>query len=344
MNDLETAVMDITYDEWMSQTKKRFHRRSTELRRVDTAFKAFQKGKDKKLNTTDLMRILARHFKVWTGIKGGDHLSSIRNRKKNANDSGPVERLQSLIRTQKYSNITVLRDLNAEVPDKLVLDSSLSCNAMDKAKVTETYNRSKKAVHKARDILLKAKSAGAARDLYERWFGAYDATRHASVISNYNQLCKLFTSGVIIVHDARQQMDVWGDCFGFATPGNKQNYVEFTVGRAFFMKTGFNVPPGATAHQRSAAVKLALANAYNNTSDWTVGTMIHELGHATNNLPDVDYQAPSTYQVSPGGITPSGWDQCSTPDLDLALALNSPALAVVNTDSYGQCAREALAL
>jgi len=335
-------MTDISYNDWMTLTKKSFRRRSPELKRVDTAFNAFQKKRDKKLNTTQEMRNLASQFKVWAGIKGGDHLSSIRNRKRDANDLGPVERLQSLIRTQKFSNMVILRDLNAEVPDKLVLDASLSLKLGDKYKVTETYNRAKKGVHRARDMLLKAKSPGPERVLYERWFGAYNAIRHTAVIKNYSQLCKLFTSGVIIVHDARSQMDAWGDCFGFAMPGKKQNYVEFTVGRAFFLKTGYSVAPGATRLQRSSAVKLALSKAYSETSDWTVGTMIHELGHATNNLPDVDFQAPATFQVSPGGLTPPGWDQCSTPDLDLALAINSPALAVRNTDNYGQCAREAL--
>ncbi len=333
-------MTDITYDEWMNQTKKRFHRRSAELKRLDAAFKAFERSK----GSGSSLQNLAQAFNIWVGIKGSDYLGSIRNRKLDASGVGPVEKLQSLIRTHRMSNIATIRTLHRDVPDRLVLDATLSANIGDKTKLRETYNRAKMAVHVARDTVLKAKTAGPEQTLYEKWFGTFESTRHLQVVKNFQGLCNLFDTGVIIVHDARAQMDAWGECFGFAMPGNKKNYVEFTVGRAFFLKTGYHVVPGATHRQRGQAVRQALKQAYKNTTDWTVGTMVHELGHATNNLPDVDFQAPNTYQVSPGGMTPDGWEQCSTPALDVDLALASPDLAIVNTDNYGQCAREALAL
>ncbi len=154
----------------------------------------------------------------------------------------------------------------------------------------------------------------------------------------------LFDTGVIIVKDARTMPGVWGDCYGFAMPGDKKNYVEFTIGRAFFLKTGYTVVPGATPNERRDAVQAALRDAYSSLSDWTIGTMVHELGHATNNLPDVDFMGPATYQISPGGMTPDGWEQCSYPAIDKALAIARPDLAVQNTDCYGQCAREALSV
>ena len=285
-------------------------------------------------------------FKIWVTLQNTKHdqgiVDSIRNRKKDEHGQGPAERLQSLIRGTQLSNVAIVRDLQAEVVDRLVMDASLR-SLKDSSKVRETYNRSSLAVHEGRDLLLKANSAGsAARATYVRWFGAYNADRAAVVRQNIKNLCTLFDTGVITMKDARQMVGAWGDCFGFAMPGTQKNYVEFTVGRAFFLKTGWTVAPGATPLQRRDAVALALTEAYTSMSDWTVGTMIHELGHATNALPDVDFQAPNSYQVSPGGLTPNGWDQCSTPALDMALAIARPDLAVQNTDSYGQFCREAL--
>lgn len=114
------------------------------------------------------------------------------------------------------------------------------------------------------------------------------------------------------------------------------------MGQGFFSKTGFKVAPGATPADRKLAFQQALEQSYSKTSDWTVGTMEHELSHATNGLPDVDFQAPSTYEVAPPGLTRNGWEQVSTPDLDLALAVARPDLAVLNVDNYGQCVCEAL--
>jgi hypothetical protein len=333
-------MADITYTEWMNLTKKRFHKRSSELKRVDKAFKNYEnRGK----RASDL-QALAKQFHLWVQLKSAgskDAMQSIRNRKINDAGAGPVERLQSLIRTTKMSNIAIIRDLNKDVPDKLVMDTTLSSNLFDRNKVRETYNRSRNAVEKAHATALKSATPGPARNLFEKWFGPYDETRKKQVIKNLHNLNNLFRSGVIIIKDGRGIQGVWGDCFGFAMPGNKKNYVEFTIGRAFFLKQGYHVVPGATPAQRSAAVKLALNNAYNNTSDWTVGTMIHELGHAINNLPDVNFQPPATYQIHPG-MTPAGWDQVSTPDLDNALAIADPGLAVQNTDNYGQFCRECL--
>ncbi|MEY4589877.1 MAG: Lysine-specific metallo-endopeptidase, partial [Pseudomonadota bacterium] len=270
-----------------------------------------------------------------------DLMHSIRNRKVDSEGFGPVERLQSLIRSSTVSNVAIIRDLNREVQDRLVMDTTLSSSMFDRNKVSETYNRSKLAVSNALAAVLKTGTAGAERTRFVKWFGAYNEARKQEVVKNFRNLNSLFTSGVIIVKDARAIPGAWGDCFGFAMPGNKQNYVEFSVGRAFFLKQGYNTMPGATPQERGDAVKLALAQAYANTSDWTVGTMIHELGHAINNLPDVNFQAPATYAIHPG-MTPGGWTQVSTPDLDEALAIARPELAVQNTDNYGQFARECL--
>jgi hypothetical protein len=341
-------MADITYDEWMDLTKKSWKLRSGSLKDVDKAFKAYEDATGPGAKSTALQE-LSRKFRVWVGTKGGSDLGlgnaihSIRNRKTDDSGQGPVERLQSLIRGVKLSNVAIVRDLQAEVPDRLVMDSTLNTDLKTRFKVRETYDRAARAVDLGRTAALKASTAGTAeRTLYERWFGAYDATRAQAVRRNLKGLCDLFNSGVIIVHDARTLVGAWGDCFGFAMPGDKKNYVEFTVGRAFFDKKGWAKVPGQTLQERNEAVQLALASAYSETSDWTVGTMIHELGHAANSLPDVDFQAPSSYQVSPGGLTPMGWTQCSTPALDQALALADPDLAVVNTDSYGQFCREAL--
>lgn len=333
-------MTDITYTQWMDLTKKKFHIRSAELKSVDKAFKEYdERGK----RASDLQN-LAKQFQIWVNLKAAgskDAIHSIRNRKADVNGFGPVERLQSLIRTTKVSNAAIIRDMNKEVQDTLVMDVTLSSEMFAKSKITETYNRSKQAVRKALTTAQKSSSPGTERVLYEKWFGSYNAVRKETVIKNLRGLYNLFNGGVIIIKDARSMPGAWGDCFGFAMPGNKKNYVEFSVGRAFFLKQGYHVAPGATPLQRSNAVKLALQQAYLNTSDWTVGTMIHELGHATNDLPDVNFQAPSTYQVHPG-MTPNGWEQVSTPDLDVNLAIAQPALAVRNTDNYGQFCRECL--
>jgi hypothetical protein len=338
-------MAEITYDEWMTLTAKSWKRRSPELKRVDKAFEAYSKAKTSGVKTNALQE-LSRVFKLWVTAQQDKHdqgiHDSIRNRKKDEHGQGPAERLQSLIRGSQVSNVAIRRDLQAEVPDRLVMDVSLR-NLKDSSKVREAYNRSNLAAHEGRDLLLKASTGGTpARTVYERWFGPYTVDRASVVRGNIKGLCDLFDIGVIIMKDARQLAGAWGDCFGFAMPGNKRNYVEFTLGRAFFLKKGWSVLPGANPAQRRAAVAQALTEAYSEMSDWTVGTMIHELGHATNNLPDVDFQAPNSYQVSPGGLTPDGWDQCSTPALDMALAIARPDLAVLNTDNYGQFCREAL--
>lgn len=333
-------MTDITYAEWMDLTKKKFHSRSAELKKVDKAFKKYDEGGKRAAD----LHALAKEVRIWVQIKNadlGNCNKSIRNRKEDSNHLGPVERLYSLIRTTAMSNTAIIRDLNQAVPDRLVMDSTLLSKVHDTLKVKETYERSKNAVERALQIALKSGSLGKERDLYERWFGAYNVDRKKKVIKNLQNLNSLFISGVIIVHDARNSPEPWGGCFGFAMPGNKANYVEFSIGRAFFLRQRYHVTPGATPLERGNAVTQALQQAYNNTTDWSVGTMIHELGHAVNNLPDVNFHAPSTYQTHPG-MTPKGWDQVSTPDLDKALAIANPALAVQNTDNYGQFARECL--
>lgn len=341
-------MADITYDDWMDQTKKSWKRRSSALSGVDKAFKAYEDATTGGVKASALQE-LARLFRVWIQSKGGSDLglgnalTSIRNRQADGSGQGPVERLQSLIRGAKMTNVAIVRDLQAELPDRLVMEASLRASAFDKGKVQETYDRARRAVELGRDMALQAATSGSAGNtLYVRWFGVFSQERARTVRANLKGLCDLFSTGVIIVKDARGLQGAWGDCFGFAMPGKQKNYVEFSVGRAFFLKNGWTKTPGSTPQERSTAVATALSQAYLNTSDWTVGTMIHELGHATNRLPDVDFQAPNIYQVSPGGLTSSGWEQCSTPALDQALALADPDLAVQNTDSYGQFCREAL--
>ena len=134
---------------------------------------------------------------------------------------GPVERLQSLIRTAQMSNVGIKRDLEGSAPDRLVADASLK-NLKDKSKVQETYNRSSLAVHKGRDLLLQARTAGTTgRTVYERWFGAYTADRALIVRNNIKGLCNLFDSGVIILKDARSMPGFWGDCFGCTTSNSR---------------------------------------------------------------------------------------------------------------------------
>ncbi len=335
--------MSITYKDWKNLTAKSFHRRSTELHNLDKAFQEYESARGGQKDRA--MQKLSTKFQEWKGSKGqGEYLNSIRNRNKNAFGKGPVELLESMLRTSSIAKSRMERThaMDTSKLDRLVIDDSLK-GRFDEIKVRETYNRAARAVEKAYEKLTKAHTLNSAeRTLYIRWFGLYDENRHRIVKGNFKKLYDLFNFGVIIIHDARSQVGAWGDCFGFAMPGSKSNFVEFTVGRAFFEKTGYHVVPGSTRQQRNRAVQDALRNAYKNTTDWTVGTMVHELGHAINNLPDVDYQAPSSYQVSPGGLTPNGWEQCSTPDLDIDLALLHPNLAIRNTDNYGQFAREAL--
>lgn len=335
--------MSITYKDWAKLTSKTFHRRSPQLQQIDKAFKEFELARGS--SKDQALQKLATKFNDWKRLKGQDqYLNSMRNRKQNETGQGPVELLESLIRINSVGSRGNLRRKENDLSkmERLIVDDSLK-GRFDKIKVQETYNRSARAIEKARDALIRARIANTPeRILYTRWFGTYNEIRYNTVKSNIMRLHELFTLGVIIIHDARSQQDAWGDCYGFAMPGKKKNFVEFTVGRAFFEQVGFQVVPGATRQQRSRAAKDALIDAYKNTTDWTVGTMIHELGHAINELPDVDFKTPSSYQVSPGGLTPNGWEQCSTPDLDIALALADPTLAVRNTDSYGQFSREAL--
>ncbi len=201
-------MAEITFDEWMDLSKKRFRKRSEELKKVDASVNAFEKATTPGVKAQKLQD-LARDFQLWAKLKTSGYTESIRNRKLDDEGQGPAERLQTLIRTHQLSNVAIVRDLEADVPDRLVLDVSLK-NLKDSSKVRETDNRANLAVHAARDSLLKAVTGGTAgRTLYERWFGTYDATRYSDVKANFRGLCDLFDKGVIIVHDARQLTNGW---------------------------------------------------------------------------------------------------------------------------------------
>jgi len=66
-------MADITYDDWMDQTKKSWKRRSSALSGVDKAFKAYEDATTGGVKASALQE-LARLFRVWIQGKGGSDL------------------------------------------------------------------------------------------------------------------------------------------------------------------------------------------------------------------------------------------------------------------------------
>jgi hypothetical protein len=96
------------------------------------------------------------------------------------------------------------------------------------------------------------------------------------------------------------------------------------IGRAFF-----------------SAAPQANSTYYKSDTDYTVGTLIHELAHAGFSASDVPTVS-SGLALDATGMPPRGAPVCNDQSEDRKLAQANPAGAIQNADNYNQFARAVL--
>jgi hypothetical protein len=243
---------------------------------------------------------------------------------------------------------------------------------LELGKVNEAIGRAKAAIEKARDAVLIAqrrKSFNANVNLmpleerkYVDFFGTYDATRFARILTNFQVLSLAFGSTPEIM-DVRNRK-VWWNTFGGCVRENKVEIrdkvptltksVTMMVGRGFFGATKQAVPaPSLSAAARKAAWDNVFKAQYEPTTDDTIATLVHEFAHGSFNAVDVpDLDATGTFQCTRQSHVPNNPNfgnstdpfnhQCGTESADKLLAQRKPDYAVVNADSYGQFTKRLL--
>ena len=185
-------------------------------------------------------------------------------------------------------------------------------------------------------VLIAKKSAltgtlTASEQAYVDYFGAYDQTRAQTVLDNFTVMALAFqrTPNVVDVRNTEYGKGCYAACFRNQM-GSKHattkvvsiaGSVEMFLGRIFF---------------RSKT-----------TAD-SVGTLIHEFAHGSFNAVDAPRVFAGAWELQPNHLTdpthddygesPNNTLQSSTSDLDKALALKSPSIAIRNADNYCQFA------
>ena len=212
-------------------------------------------------------------------------------------------------------------------------------------RVNESFRRVKNAVTRARDAMITvAKRQQFSRpmpieeQLYTDYFGAYDKDRVVKVRQNFQVLYLAFdsTPNMVDLRDTRYGLTCYAACYranhrvvdtkGSVSLGGKVNLF---LGRAFLGKGD-----------------------YVNTTDATVGTLVHEFAHGACNavdVPPVNNLGNFTHARKSDdaghndfGASTDNNIQASTDSADKLLAKHKPAYAVVNADCYGQFAKQIL--
>jgi hypothetical protein len=313
--------MSITYEDWMNLTKKRFYKRSSALKDVDKWFELYDQHPD---NSTYLDN-LAKAFKTWRDTKtredepGGGVampraplLDTIRNRNKDENGLGPVDRLAVLLRQAKVSNVGIRKTVTP-IDDRVVIDGN-TFTTHELVRIEEATRRITKAVRDARDAVVRANRVGANRDRYEMWFGIFDQSNYNEVKKNFMRLDKVCSNGGLIFMDGRSD-PTYGQVFAWTFRGNHEVFVNMWLGTAFFSGVG----------------------SYEVSSDATVVTLVHEMSHACFMASDVPTVA-SGQALDGNGNPPGGAAVCNDAAEDQNLAVHDPDSAIRNADNYGQFA------
>src|SRR5208337_3682412 len=89
----DRTAKTMQYKTWIDLTKKRGYPRSTTLKTLDAALKAYQKN-------TGTIQQLRTAFDTWNATKPG-FVQTMRNRKLDQQGLGPVERLWRYIRNEE---------------------------------------------------------------------------------------------------------------------------------------------------------------------------------------------------------------------------------------------------
>jgi len=239
------------YKTWIDLTKKRGYPRSTTLKTLDAALKAYQKN-------TGTIQQLRTAFDTWNATKPG-FVQTMRNRKLDQQGLGPVERLWRYIRNEEGTFAAAQVGVTHDLKTNVNLTDDGDYTKVHKKVVFDTLENVKLAILAAREsfqgggFLRKADFA----PLYQMWFGARDATRERRVRDNYDRLEEIVCNKAVNVHD---DFAATGE-FGHAYRG-MNDQANIWLGEGFWdLDDDFT--------QR-----------FNTVMDARVGTVIHEFSHS----------------------------------------------------------------
>ncbi len=302
--------MAITFAEWKSMTKRWGVKRSRALRDVDDAFEAYE------LNPSqNRLATLSQAFKTWSNTKQREEtrgqmtttfFKTSRNKTKNEDGLGAVELLRDFIRSQKVSNVVINQQVTGLTERVAIVEiTGAEFTQEEGAKVQETIRVLAAAVRQTRDVVIgAARSAGADRTLYAKWFGAFNMNRCREVRDRFQILDRICASKGIVFTDGRNDATNRA-AFAWAYPGNERNFPAMWLGDAFFLRANFG-----------EGSRDALSH--------TLGTCVHELTHACFDTDDKDLPATD------------GGHLCNDPKNDCRLAEVAPDDAYANADNYGE--------
>lgn len=324
--------MSLTHADWIRLTKATGRSRSQALKDVDDLLQRYEASgyADNKL-----LDALSKAFKTWSNTKMRTDMvgqmqvktyKTVRGKKTDATTGkSALELMRDLLTSQATSN--VVHRIEVTGLHERVAIVEVQANPMTQAegaKVQEAVRTLQVAIRKARDTVIGANSPGNDRVLYEKWFGAYEATRCRTVRDRFQILDRICSDKGIVFNDGR------GDAanrsaYAWAYPGEERNFPNMWLGDGFF-GSAIGVGRG-----RQAAGD-------------TLGTLVHELTHACFNTGDVPEEAiidgtPCDAYGSP--INYGAVDVCNDPKNDCRLAQRRPAEAIRNADNYGEFVVEA---
>lgn len=292
-----------SYKEWITETKAGvFKTRSTKLKELDKALEDYWKAPGPGGEWT-----LKKKLKEWMETKD-EWTDSIRNKK------GAIEQLRAALGVTLGP---VSTGWTAPTPDprgagRTYLSSSFGlANTLERTEIGKAVEHAKSLSSAAYRAIALIGGPGHQRDVYQRWFGAYDRARAQVVRKNINDIWGALHLRPVIVYYRGDKATGATDCAaetGQLSPGGyygaawqPQNlpgtldraYTYLFVGSAFFTSTHFG-------------------------SDCTGGVFIHELSHAICGTDDVIHDGAPTYGPEP----------CKK------LAIDLPAKAIQNADCY----------
>lgn len=213
------------------------------------------------------------------------------------------------------------------------------------SRITEAFRRAKTAIGYAHSAVvelarlpaLPSRPLSVEHQSYVDYFGAFDKTRIARVKQNITVLKLAFDRGptIVDVRDTEYGKGCYAACFrgkvatidGTTGQATVLSSLQVFLGRAFFLKGALN---------------------YGDTTDATVGTLIHEFAHGAIDavdVPPVNAAGGWTHARKSDDATHRDFGdstdnsiQASTVELDKLLAMHKPDYALVNADNYGQFA------
>jgi hypothetical protein len=201
--------------------------------------------------------------------------------------------------------------------------------ALTKGQVTrinEAIRRTGSAVTGALEALASVRgvaNASAAETLYAEYFGAFDVARKREIMKNFQRIDLLLSGarggakGQVTVVDARNDQEKQNWFAATFRNSALTGGVVIYIGRLFFIDTPRD---------------------YESSTDYTVGTMVHELAHACFGASDVPTVASGGKASLNAYGMPTVASVCNDAQSDRDLAADDPDAALLNADNYGQFA------